>query len=93
MMKHWTKFYSDRIFTVNYEKLTVDPETKLREIFNFLCLDLEKSVLNFHNNARAIKTASALQVRTEIYTGSSDRWKVYNEFLDPKCKKLINPFH
>ena len=93
MMQHWTKFYSDRILTVNYENLTLDPETKLREILNFLCLDWEKSVLNFHNNARAIKTASALQVRTEIYTGSSDRWKVYNKFLDPKCKKLINPFH
>ena len=44
--------------------------------------------LNFHNNQRAINTASALQVRKKMYQGSSEAWKKYEGYLKPMLNKL-----
>jgi hypothetical protein len=44
--------------------------------------------LNFHKNKRAVKTASALQVREKMYQGSSEAWKKHESYLQPLIKAL-----
>jgi hypothetical protein len=51
-------------------------------------LDWQPECLNFHLNSRAVKTASASQVRQEIYRGSSDAWRKYEAQLGPLVAAL-----
>ena len=44
--------------------------------------------LNFYTNTRAVKTASAVQVRNKMYQGSSDVWRQYSEHLKPLLDAL-----
>jgi len=42
----------------------------------------------FHETQRAVRTASAAQVRQLIYTNSIGRWRRYEEFLGPLLAEL-----
>lgn len=91
LMAFWHKLYPGSILDVDYETLTENQEVITREILDFLDLDWQKSCLNFHENERAVITASSLQVREKIYTGSSDKWKVYEQHLGPLLTALKEP--
>ena len=52
-------------------------------------LSLDKSCYNPHLNKRAINTASSVQVREKIYTGSSIDWKIYRDLISPKILNLM----
>ena len=46
-------------------------------------LDWDENCLNFHNNDRAVKTISSLQVRQKMYQGSSEDWKEHWAYITP----------
>ena len=46
-------------------------------------LEFEQTCLDFDKNKTASATASSVQVRQKIYTGSVNRWKRYEEQLQP----------
>ena len=88
LMKFWKKKFPEKIYEVNYEKLTENQETESRKIFNYLELKWESSVLEFYNNSRAVQTASNIQVRKKMYKGSSQQWKKYKPWLLPMFNNL-----
>ena len=88
LMAHWHQLYPGRILDVPYEALTEDPETWSRRIVAHAGLDWQPECLNFHLNSRAVKTASASQVRQAIYRGSSDAWRKYEAQLGPLVAAL-----
>ncbi len=83
LMQHWQQLLPDRIFTVNYEATIANQETLTRELLAFCGLEWEDNCLNFHENTRAVKTASNMQIRQGLYTDAVERWKNYREFLGP----------
>ena len=88
LMEFWKKKFSEKIYEVNYEKLTENQEIESRKIFNYLELKWENSVLEFYNNSRAVQTASNIQVRKKMYKGSSQQWKKYKQWLLPMFNNL-----
>jgi len=57
-------------------------------MLEFCGLEWDASVLDFHKHERAIKTASASQVRKPIYESSVARWRNYEKFLGPLVAEL-----
>ena len=81
-MKLWQSQYSDRIYNLNYEKLTNDQEKETRKLIKYLELNWEEACLSPHKNERSVRTASHQQVRQKIYKGSSEAWKKYEPHLN-----------
>jgi hypothetical protein len=76
-----------RIF---YETLVTDPETEIRRLFDYLELPFEESCLRFHENRRAVNSASSEQVRVPIYDEALDHWRRYEPWLGP-LKTALGP--
>ena len=87
-MFFWHQLYSDRIYDICYEDLTTNQEEETRNLLEYCELDWDENCLDFHNNKRAVKTSSALQVRQKMYQGSSEAWKKHEAYLQPLIKAL-----
>jgi hypothetical protein len=89
LMVHWRRVLPrGRILDVRYEDVVVDLEGEARRILAHCALPWEERCLAFHQTDRAIRTASASQIRQPIYNSAVGRWRVYEEFLTPLLKEL-----
>jgi len=88
IMDFWHQTFPDKIYDLCYEDLTTNQEEETRKLLEYCELDWDENCLNFHNSKRAVKTASALQVRQKMYQGSSEAWKKHEEYLQPLIKAL-----
>jgi hypothetical protein len=83
LMHFWSQSYSDRIYHLDYDKLTEDQEPETRRLIDHLwSLSGKIACLAPQNNKRSVKTASQQQVRQKVYKGSSQAWRTYKPFLD-----------
>jgi tetratricopeptide (TPR) repeat protein len=84
LMAHWRAVLPPgTILDVPYEELVADQEGWTRKILDFLGLEWDEQVLDFHNTKRAVVTASFWQVRQKIYKNSVQRWRNYEKFIGP----------
>ncbi|MFT4823550.1 MAG: tetratricopeptide (TPR) repeat protein [Halioglobus sp.] len=83
MMDHWDKVLPGKVLHVQYEEVVADLETQVRHILDHCGLPFEESCVNFHQNDRAVRTASSEQVRQPIYSGSVNTWKRFEKHLQP----------
>ena len=82
LMDLWKSEYSDRIYDLNYEKLTTNQESETRKLIDHLGLDWEEACLSPHKNKRVVRTASKQQVRQKVYQGSSEAWRKFEPYLN-----------
>lgn len=83
LMAHWREnIPSDRFMEVAYEDIVHDQENQTRKLVSFCGLDWEESCLRFYENAAPVATASSVQVRQPLYSGSIGRWEKYGHKLD-----------
>ena len=83
LMDHWRTVLGDRILDVAYEDTVADIEPNARKIIDFLGLEWQDACVNFHDQAAAVTTASAAQVREKAHTRSVGRWKKFDKHLGP----------
>ncbi len=83
LMAHFDAVLPGRVHRVIYEALVDDIETEVRRLLAYCGLEFETGCLRFHENERAVRTASSEQVRTPIYRDGVDQWRNYNEWLGP----------
>ena len=88
LMIYWKKIFDNEIIDINYEELVNNPKDKIKFIIKSCDLKWEDKCLSYHNNKRAIKTASDIQARSKIYDISINSWKNYKNQLDPFFNKL-----
>lgn len=81
LMAHWRALFGDAVIDVDYEALTADPEPAIRALISALGLPWTEACLRPQDNTRAVNTASNLQVRRAIYTGSSQDWQRYAHLI------------
>lgn len=81
LMAFWQARIPDRIYGLNYEALTEQQEDETRRLLEYVGLHWEHQCLAFHTTKRAIRTASAQQVRQQMYQGSSEAWRRYEKHL------------
>jgi tetratricopeptide (TPR) repeat protein len=84
LMSHWRAVLPPGfILEVPYQELVSDQETWSRKILDFIGLEWDPQVLEFHTNKRQVTSASAWQVRQKIYKSSIARWRNYEKFIGP----------
>jgi hypothetical protein len=79
-----------RVHRVIYEDMVADPETEIRRLLDYCGLPFEDGCLKFHENDRAVRTASSEQVRRPIFTEAAEHWRNYEPWLDP-LKAALGP--
>jgi hypothetical protein len=88
LMNHWRAAVPKKFLDVQYERLVENQEEVSREIIEYCGLDWEPECLEFHRNTAAVSTASSAQVRRPIYKDALQRWRRYEEQLQPVVRIL-----
>ena len=83
LMAHFDAVLPGRIHRVIYEAMVEDPETQIRALLDYCGLPFEEGCLNFHQNDRAVRTASSEQVRRPIFKDAVEHWQNYEPWLSP----------
>ena len=88
LMAHWHAMFPGRILDVDYRKLTLDPESEIRRVCDFVGLPFEPAMLDLRARARGVVTASAVQVRDRIHVQETPKWAAYADQLAPLRQRL-----
>jgi tetratricopeptide (TPR) repeat protein len=89
LMRHWREALpKGMMIDIQYEDVIDDLEGQARRILAHCGLDWDARCLAFHRNARAVRTASLVQVRRPLYKSSVGRWRPYEAFLTPLIAAL-----
>lgn len=88
LLRHWREVMPGAIHEVQYEALVENPERVTRELLAHCGLRFEQQCLSFHQRTTSVATASAVQVRQDIYTTSVNRWQRYGDALQPLYELL-----
>ncbi|MBV8495606.1 MAG: sulfotransferase family protein, partial [Gammaproteobacteria bacterium] len=65
-----------------------EPEAGIRRLLAHCGLAFEPACLRFHETRRAVRTASAEQVRQPLYTSGIGYWKHFATELEPLRRAL-----
>ncbi len=79
------------VLRVRYEDLAREPEAVLRKTLDWLGLEWDAGVLDFHRSGRKARTASYEQVTRPVYTRSIYRYKPYLPCLDSELIDRLRP--
>jgi hypothetical protein len=88
LMAHFDAQLPGRVHRVIYEDLIEDPEREVRRVLDYCGLPFETACLSFHQNERAVRTASSEQVRRPINREGIDQWRSFEPWLSPLAETL-----
>jgi tetratricopeptide (TPR) repeat protein len=88
LMDHWDTVLPGKVLHLRYEELVRDPETNIRRLLTHCGLQFEPACLAFHETKRAVRTASAEQVRQPLYASGVGYWKHFESQLEPLRRAL-----
>ena len=88
LMSHFDAVLPGRVHRVIYEHLVDDFERHVHSLLDYCGLPFDERCLRFHENDRAVRTASSEQVRRPIYREGVDHWRQYDTWLDPLKRHL-----
>jgi hypothetical protein len=91
LMDHWHRVLPGRIFDVDYEHITLNPEREVRKIIAYCGLEWEDACLDFDRTTRQVATASAAQVREPIHARSVARWRHFEAHLG-ELRSALGPY-
>ena len=80
-MQHWHEVLPGKVLDVHYEETVLDLEGQVRKVLDHCGLEFEDACMRFHENPRAVKTASSEQVRQPIYRSALGTWRRYEKHL------------
>jgi tetratricopeptide (TPR) repeat protein len=90
LMDHWDAVLPGKVLHLQYEDLVRDPEANIRRLLEHCRLPFEPACLAFHETRRAVRTASAEQVRQPLYTSAVGHWQHFATQLEPLRRALGN---
>jgi tetratricopeptide (TPR) repeat protein len=90
LMAHFDRAAPGRVHRVIYEQMVDDTEAQVRALLDYCGLPFESSCLRFYENSRAVRTASAQQVRRPIFRDGVDQWRNFEPWLLP-LKGALGP--
>jgi tetratricopeptide (TPR) repeat protein len=89
LMAHWRSVLPAGVMLdLQYEELVADFENQARRIVAHCGLEWDHACLAFQKASRAVKTASAFQVRQTLYSSSVGLWRLYLPLVQPLLDAL-----
>ena len=85
---HWKKVMPDDLYVVRYEEIVTNPQPTIEDLLQYCGLSFEQSCREFFDNPDASTTASAVQIRSDLFTSSIGKWRNYAEQLAPVAEIL-----
>jgi predicted Zn-dependent protease len=83
LMRHWDTVLPARVLRMQHEDVIDDLEGSVRKMLDYCGLEFEPACIDFHKNARSVRTPSSEQVRQPIFRDGLDQWKNYETWLEP----------
>lgn len=83
IMAHWQAVLGDRLHILSYEDLARNPDQAIRALLAACDLPFEPATLTPHRTARAVTTASVVQVRQPISAKAIGAAEPYRRHLQP----------
>lgn len=83
LMAHVDAVLPGRVHRVIYERMVDTTETEVRALLAACGVPFEEACLRFHENDRAVRTASSEQVRRPIFREGTQGWQGFEPWLDP----------
>ena len=90
LVSHWQAVMPGAIHVVRYEEIATNPQPVIEDLLEYCGLSFEQSCREFFNNPYVSTTASAVQVRSDVFTSSIGKWKNYAAQLEPVTEILEN---
>ncbi len=90
LMAHFDAVLPGCVHRVIYEALVDDLEGEVRRLLDYCGLPFEPACLAFHDNDRAVRTASSEQVRRPLFAEGVDHWRRFEPWLGP-LKAALGP--
>ncbi len=90
LMDHWDRVLPGKVLRVQYESVVADLDSQVRRILDYCGLDFEEACVNFHQNDRAVRTASSEQVRQPIFKSGLDQWENFSPYLT-ELRDVLGP--
>lgn len=90
LVTHFEKVAPDRIHRVVNEALIGEFEGQVRALLDHVGVEFDAACLDFHRNARAVRTPSAEQVRRPVNAEGVDAWRAFEPHLD-SLKRALGP--
>ena len=87
---HMDRVLPGKVHRVLYKEMIEDTEREVRRLLSYCGLPFEDACLRFYENERAVRTASAHQVRKPIFRQGLDQWHHFEPWLDP-LKAALGP--
>lgn len=87
LVAYWQAKFPGRVRVQSYEALVADPEAEVRALLDFCGLAFDPACLRFHETGRAVRSASAAQVRQPL-SGDTARTQAYGDLLAPLRRML-----
>ncbi len=78
------------VHRIAYEDLIADLEGEVTKLLHFIGIPFESSCLSFDRTERAVRTASAIQVRQPLYKSGLEHWRHFEPWLSP-LKEALQP--
>lgn len=83
LVEYWEQILpTDRFLQVAYEDIVFDQEAQTQRLLKFCGLSWDERCLRFHENDAPVSTASSVQVRQPLYSGSIGRWTRYGDRVE-----------
>ena len=79
----WQSRYPESVHIVEHAALVSDPDAKIRQLLDFVRLDLQPACLTPHKTKRPVATFSSVQVQRPVSASYSNRSAPYNRQLEP----------
>jgi len=92
LMAHFDAALPGLVYRVCYESMVHNTQAEIQKLLTACGLAHEDACFRFFENDRAVRTASAEQVRRPIFTESIDSWRFYEAWLGPLAEALGNRF-
>ena len=83
LMAHFDAVLPGRVHRVIYEQMVASMEDEVRRLLAACGLPFDERCLEFHQNRRAVRTASSEQVRQPIYQDALEQWRHFDPWLAP----------
>ena len=88
MMAHIDAVMLGRVHRIFYEAMIEDTEAEIRRLLDHIGVPFDSACLRFHENDRAVRTASSEQVRRPINREGMEQWRAFEPWLGPLKRAL-----
>jgi len=88
LVSHFERVAPGAVHRVVNELLIDDFEPQVRALLDHVGAPFDPACLDFHTNARAVRTPSAEQVRRPINRDGVDQWRAFEPWLGPLKQAL-----